>query len=91
MAVKVCTSIWGTAWERYGEKFSKSFKEFWEPSIELYVTTSERYKIDNAQQVLLEDIPDYQMFLEQWRSHPVIPAQRVSAAEKFKYLSLIHI
>lgn len=88
MAVKVCTSIWGTAWERYGEKFAKSFKEFWEPSIELYVTTSERYKIDNAQQVLLEDIPDYQTFLEKWRSHPVIPAQRVSAAEKFKYDAL---
>lgn len=73
MSVRVCTSIWGTAWRRYGKKFAESFTEHWDPSIELSVTVDKDLPFDRAHQVKLQEVDDYNTFVERWKAEPVEP------------------
>ena len=65
MAVRVCTSIWGTAWERYGKNFAKSFTKHWDESIELCLTVDNNYYFDrNTTQIYLDETPEYVEFMD---------------------------
>ena len=86
MAVRVCTSIWGTAWERYGEKFAKSFTKHWDESIELCVTVDRTLEFDRAKQVHLVSTKEYNTFMDKWNTNPVYPKNmNGSAISKWKY------
>ena len=74
MAVRVCTSIWGTAWKRYGETFAKSFSKYWDASIELCLTVDSNYYFNReTTQIHLEETPEYVKFMDKWKSDPIYP------------------
>ena len=73
MSVRVTTSIWGTAWERYGEKFAKSFTKYWDPKIELSVTVDKKLPFARAQQINLHELDDYNTFHKKWKTDPKKP------------------
>ena len=87
MAVRVCTSIWGTAWERYGEKFAKSFTNHWDKSIELCLTVDNNYYFDrNTTQIYLDETPEYVEFMDKWTSNPMYPEDMTGDAfSKWKH------
>jgi len=85
MSVRVCTSIWGTAWERYGKGFAESFTKYWDPSIELFVTVDKKVPFDRAQQKLLEHIPSYALFDNKWKGSPRYKSGPIKKEDLFKY------
>ena len=86
MTVRVCTSIWGTAWERYGKKFSESFSKHWDESIEICITVDKTLEFDRAKQIHLDNTPDYNEFKRKWEANPVYPKNMAGdAITKWKY------
>ena len=65
--VRVCTLMWGTAWERFGEDFAKSFQQYWDPSIEVNLVTDKLLPFDRARQIWLDQIDDYNEFMTKWK------------------------
>ena len=60
--IRVCTLMWGTAWERYGETFARSFAQFWPDSVELTVFTDRSLPIPGAVQIDLASIQAIEAF-----------------------------
>jgi len=66
MKERVVTLMWGTAWNRYGKKFVKSFERHWPANVELYIITDKPLPTDRAVQIPLDTVPGYQRFMEKW-------------------------
>ncbi len=71
MKQRVITLMWGTAWERYGQKFTETFREFWPDNVELVIVTDKTLPIDWATQISLGRIPGYQFFMDECRDRPL--------------------
>lgn len=70
MKERVITAMWGDAWQRYGEKFVRSFERYWHPGVELWIVTDYPLPTERAVQFPLFDVPGYADFMNQWRDHP---------------------
>lgn len=70
MKQRVLTLMWGTAWERYGQKFCESFREFWPRNVELLIVTDNPLPVEWAAQVPLEKIPGYRYFMNACQGQP---------------------
>ena len=66
MKERVVTLMWGTAWDRYGKKFVKSFERHWPANVELYIITDKPLPTDRAVQIPLDTVPGYRGFMEKW-------------------------
>lgn len=66
MKERAHTLMWGTAWERYGEKFVGTFEKFWPSNVELWIFTDRILPADRAHQVMLDDIPSYRRFMAKY-------------------------
>jgi len=71
--IRVCTLMYGNAWERYGETFAKTFTENWEEDIEIVTVTDRELPFERSKLLNLNDIPDFNNFLEKWNKNPIIP------------------
>lgn len=68
MTVRVCSLCWGTAWERYGEKFAASFARYWPPSVNLLMVTDGPVYLPRGRTTSLQDIQGYREFLAWWQT-----------------------
>jgi len=66
MKERVVTLCWGTAWDRYGKQFVKSFNRHWPADVELYIITDKPLPTDRAVQIQLDQVPGYQGFMGQY-------------------------
>jgi len=66
MKERVCTLCWGTAWDRYGKAFVKSFERYWPANVELYIITDKPLPTERAVQIPLDDVPGYQRFMNEY-------------------------
>ena len=71
MSVRVCTLMWGSAWERYGSIFAETYQKYWDPNIEVALVTDKSVNFNIAQQIDLHSCQDYQFFIEKWNKTPV--------------------
>ena len=69
MTTHVITLMWGTAWERYGEKFVSTFDEYWPGETRLRICT-DRDLPTRHRQIPLESVPGYRSFLKRWDGNP---------------------
>lgn len=63
------TLMWGSAWERYGEKFVETFERHWPDEVELFIVTDRVLPTDRARQVQLNDVPGYIGFMDRYRDN----------------------
>lgn len=63
MKERVVTLMWGTAWDRYGKAFVKSFTRYWPSGVELYIVTDRELPTERAVQIPLGKVPGYQDFM----------------------------
>lgn len=82
MKTRVCTLMWGTAWERYGEVFVKTFDKFWPKDVELFIVTDRDLPVTRATQILLQGIDGYSQFMERWVNSPMANGREVPAGMK---------
>ncbi len=66
MKTRVCTLMWGTAWERYGKAFAETFARHWPEDVELAIVTDAPLPTERATQVELADVPGYRAFMATW-------------------------
>ena len=66
MKERVHTLMWGTAWDRYGKAFVKSFNRYWPSDVELYIITDKPLPTERAVQIPLETVPGYTGFISQY-------------------------
>lgn len=62
--------MWGTAWKRYGQKFTETFREFWPDNVELLIVTDALLPTEHTTQILLDTIPGYHKFMDACRDQP---------------------
>lgn len=67
MKERVFTLMWGTAWERYGQEFIKTFRKHWPDGVELMVIADRSLPVDWIKQVRLGDVRGYQQFMSAYR------------------------
>lgn len=68
--MRVVTLMWGTAWERYGQRFAGSFAAHWSPTIELVVVTDRELPLPCGRQIMLDSIPGVVEFKARWGTSP---------------------
>ena len=68
MKERVHTLMFGSAWERYGEKFVSTFSKFWPSKVELWIFTDKPLPTDRAHQVLLSSVSAYTKFMDKYGS-----------------------
>ncbi|BCH33139.1 hypothetical protein MesoLjLc_50690 [Mesorhizobium sp. L-8-10] len=66
MKVRVCSLMWGTAWERYGRRFAGSFADFWPAGVELVVVADRDLPLRRGRTIRLQWFQGYQEFLLRW-------------------------
>lgn len=89
MTVRVATLMWGTAWERYGNKFAYTFTKQWDPSIELVNVVDRPLEFERSKELLLSEIPEYQEFKDWFKDNPVrasVPDQHQWKYDAIKWL-----
>lgn len=64
--IRVATLMWGTAWERYGELFAKSFEQHWPAAVELVVVTDRALPLRRGRQITLQEVAGYASFKARW-------------------------
>lgn|GEM_PF-3321250 len=69
MKQRVFTLMWGNAWERYGQRFYKGFREHWPGNVELMIVTDRDLPAPWATQVQLKTIDGYKQFMDKWGGH----------------------
>lgn len=47
-ALTICTGMWGTAWERYGQRFFETFDAMWPAEVALHVWSDRPLPIESA-------------------------------------------
>jgi hypothetical protein len=57
--------MWGSAWERYGQKFVESFDRYWPGDVELTIVTDRPLPTSRARQIPLDTVPGID-FLTRW-------------------------
>lgn len=82
MTVRVVSLCWGTAWDRYGRKFSQSFARYWPVEVELVLVTDKPINLPRGTSVSLQDIPGYQAFMDRWSSDLRAMGQRPPTGSK---------
>ena len=70
MKERICTLMWGTAWQDYGENFARTFEEFWPSDVELVIVTDRRLPTQRPQQIDLKKIPGYASFISKYGADP---------------------
>ena len=68
--VRVCTLMWGTAWERYGQIFAETFTKYWDDDIEIVTVVDNNIDFPRSKQILLQELDAYKQFNELWEKHP---------------------
>lgn len=66
--VRVCTLMWGSAWDSYGKAFAESFTKYWEDGIEIVLVTDQPRPFDRAFQLVLSSIQGYSEFIQKWEA-----------------------
>lgn len=66
MTIRVCSLMWGTAWERYGKMFAESFARHWPEAVELVVATDRGLPLPRGRQIALNDVPGYPEFVARY-------------------------
>ncbi len=66
MKTRVCTLMWGTAWDRYGRAFAETFGKHWPEDVELSIVTDKPLPTERATQIDLGGITGYRAFMETW-------------------------
>lgn len=70
MTVRVCSLTWGTAWERYGQKFAESFAKYWPHSVDLTLVSDVERKLPRGEVKPLKDIVGVTSFRFRWKDVP---------------------
>lgn len=70
MTVRVCSLMWGQAYERYGHKFARSFTEFWPGDVELVIVTDRNLPLMRGRQIDLLSISACRDFRARWSDDP---------------------
>lgn len=68
MMIRVVSLVWGSAWERYGRTFARTFGQFWPGDVELVIVTDKTVDSFRGRQVALEEIEGYRAFHDRWSS-----------------------
>lgn len=66
MKTRVVTLMWGTAWERYGERFYTTYDRYWSSPLTI-VTDRELPVLDDCDLILFDEIPEIGWFRDKWR------------------------
>lgn len=90
MRALVCTGLWGTAWERYGERFAETFARRWPESVELVVYSDRDLPLPRGELRRLADIPGYLEFMARHGGDPVANGRLPGKAAVWKGGDLKH-
>ncbi len=66
MRTRVVTLMWGTAWDRYGQKFLETFEQYWPSDVGLYIVTDRELPHSRATLINLNDSLQYHIFMKKW-------------------------
>lgn len=81
MTVRVCTLMWGNAWERYGNDFCSSFNKFWPGHVELVVVTDRNLPMLRGRQIDLHSLTGYRTFLDRNGANPQARGYEINDAK----------
>lgn len=70
MSVKVCSLVWGDAWERYGKTFAESFARFWPHNVDLTMVSDKPLELPRGEVKHLVDIVGVKSFRTRWKDVP---------------------
>ena len=60
-STRVCTLMWGAAFDRYGRRFVETFQHFWPDEAELVIVTDTIRGIGRATEIPLQAVPGYEV------------------------------
>lgn len=75
MRARVVTLMYGSAYERYGKEFLRTFDEFWS-GVELLVVADRDYGFGKHLYVPLKSVDGYSQFMDRWGADPVARGMR---------------
>jgi len=82
MTIRVVTLMYGTAWERYGQRFAETFHRFWPADVDLVVVTDRQLPLPRGRQIDLSLVPGLLSFRERHASNPVANGRNVPEGMK---------
>lgn len=87
MSVRICTLMWGNAWEEYGQFFAHTFSIHCSNNIEIYNVVDkkifEKINFQRAENIVLEDVTEYLKILK--KHNPTYPSSPPDKFWKFDW------